>query len=126
MLYRMDMGSPASAHRVSVLSAYLWLANSFQLFLVAILAAVISPAALVYALLGLVALILAASLLTLGPKLALFVALTIAGSLSTLAGLAAALRPSLLPIALVVAFTGTSLAATVVSAAGVRVARSLR
>jgi hypothetical protein len=120
VFYRWHVWSPSNLRRVAVLGAYLWLALSFQLLFVALLAAVLSPAALVYAVLGVAALVLAAILLTQRPNVPLFIGSTVAGLLSTLAGLTAVSRPSLLPVALVLAFTATSLAATVVSATGAR------
>jgi hypothetical protein len=124
VLYRLDVWSPITMFRLSVLAAYLSLANSFQLFLVALLAAVISPAAVVYALLGLASLGLAALLLIRAPNVPLLLVSALAGSLATLAGLAA--RESALPIALVLAFTATSIAITVASATAARIARPLR
>lgn len=112
--------------RLSVVTAYLWLATSFQLFFVAFLAAVISPAAMVYALLGLVSLALAALLLIRAPNLPLLLVSALAGSLSTLAGLAALTQGSALPKTLVLAFTATSIAITIASATAARIARPLR
>jgi hypothetical protein len=45
--------SPSTLRRVSTIGAYLWLALSFQLFFVAFLAVILSPFALIYAVLGL-------------------------------------------------------------------------
>jgi hypothetical protein len=115
------VSSPSSLQRLSVIGGCLWLAVSFQLLFLALLAALISPAALVYLVLGVAALILAAILLTQRPSLPMFIAPTIAGLLSTLAGLAAlSSGPSLIPVQLVLAFTATSLAATVVAAMAAR------
>jgi hypothetical protein len=119
VFYRSQVESPANVRRVSAIAGYLWLAISFQLLFVALLAALLSPAAVVYAVLGVAALILAAIVLT-RPSQPAFIASTVGGLLSTLGGLTALSRPSLLPVALVLAFTGASLAETVVSAAGAR------
>jgi len=126
VLYRRDVWSPTSIRRISLVAAYLWLADSFQLFFLALLAALVSPAALVYALLGVLALVLVALLLTQQPSVPLFSASTIAGLVFTLAGIAAASQPGLVPIWLTVAFTATSVAETVVSATGARGAQRLR
>jgi hypothetical protein len=120
VFYRRPVWSPSNLRGVSVLDGYLWLALSFQLLFVAFLAALLSPAALVYAALGVTALVLAAILLTQRPSAPIFSASTVAGLLCTLAGLTAVSRPSLLPVMLALAFTATSLAATVVSATGAR------
>jgi hypothetical protein len=120
VFYRARVPSLSSLRSVSVLDAYLWLALSFQLFLIAFLAALLSPAALVYAALGVVALALAAILLTQRPTVPAFMASTVAGVLSVVAGLGAVSHPSLLPVALILVFTATSLAATFVSATGAR------
>lgn len=120
MFYRRRVPSVSNLRRVSVLDAYLWLALSFQLLLIAFLAALLSPAAVVYAAFGVVALVLAAILLTRRPSVPVFMASTVAGVLSLLAGLAAISQPSLLPVALIFVFTATSLAATFVSATGAR------
>jgi hypothetical protein len=120
VFYRRPVWSPSNLRGVSVLDGYLWLALSFQLLFVAFLAALLSPAALVYAALGVTALVLAAILLTQRPSAPIFSASTVAGFLCTLAGLTAVSRPSLLPVMLALAFTATSLAATVVSATGAR------
>jgi hypothetical protein len=120
VFYRSEVESPATLRRVSAIGGYLWLALSFQLFFVAFLAAaVLPPAAVVYSVLGVAALILAAIVLT-RPNQPVFIASTAVGCLSTLAGLMALSRPSLLPVALLLAFLGASLAATVVSVVGAR------
>jgi hypothetical protein len=113
--------SPASLQRLSVIGGCLWLAISSQLLFLALLAALISPAALVYLVLGVAALILAAILLTQRPSLTTFIAPTFAGLLATLAGLIAlSSGPSLVPVELVLAFTATSLIATAVAATAAR------
>jgi hypothetical protein len=111
--------SSANLRRLSAISAYLWLAVSFALFLIAFLTALLSPAALVYGVLGTAALIFAAIALTRPSQLAFLVS-TMGGLLLTLAGLTALSQPSLLPVGLVLALTAASLAATVASAAGAR------
>jgi hypothetical protein len=73
----------------------------------------------VYAVFGVAALILAAIVLT-RPSRRVFIASTVAGMVSTLAGLTALSRASLLPVALGLAFTTSSLVATLVSDAGAR------
>jgi hypothetical protein len=120
VFYRRTVPSVSSLRTLSALDAYLCLALSFQLLLIAFLAALLSPAALVYAALGVVAMALAAILLTQRPTLPAFMASTVAGVLSLVAGLGAVSRPSLLPAALILVFTATSLAATFVSAIGLR------
>lgn len=110
----------ANVRRTSITGGYLWLAVAFQLLLVATLFAVVSPAALVYAVLGIAALILAAILLTQLPTLLVFIVSIAGGLLSSFAGLLVASRPSLLPVALAVAYTAISAVLTVVSAIGAR------
>jgi hypothetical protein len=77
VFYRSQVESPANVRRISAIGAYLWLAVSLQLFLVAFLAvALLPPAALVYAVLGIAALILAAIVLT-RPNRPVFIASTV-------------------------------------------------
>jgi hypothetical protein len=116
------MSSPANVRRISVLGGYLWLALSFLLFFIAFLAVPVSPAALVYAVLAVGPLIFVAILFARRPSLPAFIASTVAGSLSTLAGIMAISEPGGVPVALPLAFTICSLGATVVSATGARFA----
>jgi hypothetical protein len=97
VLYRRRMWSATKRRRVSVIAGYLWLTLASQMFLVAMLFTVVSPAALVYAVLGVAALTLAAMLFTQPGIVPLFIASTGAGLLSALAGLMAVFRPGLLP-----------------------------
>jgi fatty acid desaturase len=93
VFYRRTVPSVSSLRTLSALDAYLWLALSFQLLLIAFLAALLSPAALVFAALGVVALALAAILLTQRPTVPAFMASTVAGVLSLVAGLGAVSTP---------------------------------
>jgi hypothetical protein len=121
------MRSPANLRRVSVFGGYLWLALAFQLLLLAFLAAaVVPPAALIYALLGVAAFALSAILLTQAPSLSMFFASTVVGLVSTLAGLTAVAQRSALPVAFALVYAAISVAATVVSAAGARLTSRLR
>lgn len=99
------MRSPANLRRVSVFGGYLWLA--FQLLLLAFLAAaVVPPAALTYAVLGVAAFAIAAILFTQAPSLSMFLGSAVVGSLSTLAGLTAAAQTSALPVAFALVYPG--------------------
>jgi hypothetical protein len=121
------MRSPANVRRLSVFGGYLWLALTFQLMLLAFLAAaLVPPAALVYAVLGVATFAFAAILFTQSPSLSMFLGSAVAGSLSTLAGLTAAAQTSALPVALALVYTATSVAAAVVSVGGARLASRLR
>jgi hypothetical protein len=120
------MTSHPNLHRVSVFGGYLWLALTFQLMLLAFLAAaVIPPAALVYAVFGVVALAFAAILFTHAPSRSMFLWSAVAGSLSTLAGLTAGAQPSALPVAFALVYSATAVAAALVSVGGARLASRL-
>jgi hypothetical protein len=126
-VYRGAVRSPANLCRFSVFGGYLWLALAAQLLLLAFVAvAVVPPVALIYAVIGVGAFVLSAILLTHAPSLTLFFASTAVGLLSTLAGLTAAVQRSALPVAFALVYTATSVAATVVSAAGARLTSRLR
>jgi hypothetical protein len=83
------MSSATTRRRLSVIAGYLWLALAAQLFLIAMLFAVVSPAALMYAILGIAAMAVAGLLFIRPDAVSVLVPSTVAGSLSASVGLMA-------------------------------------
>jgi hypothetical protein len=106
-----------------VSAAFLWVALAAVLLLVAVLAALVSPAAVVYAALGVTAMGHAAILFTQAPSRRLLVGSTLVGLLSTVTGLAAASQSGLIPVGLVLIYAALSALATIASGTAARMAR---
>jgi hypothetical protein len=83
---------PTRSRRLAVLGGFLWLALAALLLLLAMIAAVVSPIALVWGVLGTAAVGHAAILFTPGPHSAAAPRVSLVGLLSTLLGLWAAGR----------------------------------
>ena len=109
-----------------MVAGYLWLALAFMLLFVSALAALISPAGLIYAIVGAAALVHAAILFTHGPARRFFIGSTLVGLLAAVAGLAAIPGRSLIPIELILAFTAVSGLAALATAAAARLSSNVR